>query len=301
LPLIARAASLTDIGRTRHRNEDAVRVDVALGLAAVADGMGGHPSGDLASSVAIETLVEHLRAVSESGLSLQTGRANASGVPSAPTKGPAATPEPTDRPPATSTSAIDSPGVTPTPAISERALGAAMAEAVRSADRAVRRAAREEAARREMGTTLTALLLPPGAEQAVIGHVGDSRVYRFRSGVLELLTRDHSWVWDQVVAGLLTPDQAWAHPRRNLLTHALGVDVPAEPDVLEVDARPGDVFLLCSDGLSGMLRDSDIESVLRERLPEGLDPSASALVEEANRLGGKDNVTVALVEVVGDG
>jgi protein phosphatase len=253
LPLIARAAARTDIGRVRRRNEDAVRVEVALGLVVVADGMGGHPAGDLASTVAIEALLEPLRRSLE---------------PSMPT-------------------------------ISGPALGAAMAEAVRSADRAVRRAAWEDAARAEMGTTLTALLLPPGAERAVIGHVGDSRAYRFRSGALELLTRDHSWVWDQVVEGRLTPEQAWAHPRRNLLTQALGVDAPVEPDALEVEAHPGDVFLLCSDGLSGMLRDSDIEALLVERLRDGLDAAAAALVEEANRLGGKDNVTVALVEVGG--
>jgi protein phosphatase len=251
LPLIARAAALTDAGRKRRRNEDAVRVDIALGLAAVADGMGGHPAGDLASAVAVQAVFDHLR--------------------------------PTLEPPAE--------------AISGRPAGAAMAEAVRGADASVRRAAREDPARAEMGTTLTTLLLPAHDGHAVIGHVGDSRAYRFRSGALELLTRDHTWVWDQLLAGHLTARQARVHPRRSLLTQALGVEASVEPDVLEVEARPGDVFLLCSDGLTEMLDDPVIEALLAGHLPEGLDEAASALVDAANGEGGRDNVTVALLEV----
>jgi protein phosphatase len=248
---IAAAAARTDVGRKRARNEDALRVDARLGLAVVADGMGGHPSGDVASTVAIEAFVDAL-------------------VPRLPG---------------------------PRDGISGSALGAAMAEAVHAADGRVRREALADPSRRDMGTTLTTFALPPGATGALIAHVGDSRAYRLRAGRLEMLTRDHTWVWDEVVAGRLTPDDAWEHPLRNRLTQAIGVDAPVEPDVAEFGARAGDLFLLCSDGLTEMLRDPEVAEVLRRTLPQGMEAAAAALVDEANRLGGRDNITVVLLEV----
>lgn len=226
-------------------------MDAALGLAVVADGMGGHPAGEVASGLAIEAFVEAL------------------------------TPR--------------------LPHLSERdslaELGRAMAEAVVSAERRVRAAVLENPSRRGMGTTLTAVLLP-GDDRALVAHVGDSRAYRLRAGGLEMLTRDHTWVWDQVAAGLLTPEDAWGHPRRNLLTRTVGGDeAPAEPDVSEAEIRPGDVLLVCSDGLTGMLRDGDVAELLRRALPQGMEAAASALVDEANRLGGHDNISVALLQV----
>ena len=181
--------------------------------------------------------------------------------------------------------------------ISSSDVGRRMAEAVKQADQLVRSAGRHDRSLEGMGTTLTALLIEPRSEHYVIAHVGDSRAYRFRAGRLELLTRDHTWVWEQVEAGRITKDQAWSHPHGNIITQAIGVDAPAEPDVLESLAMAGDVFLLCSDGLSGMLRDAQIEALMAAHLPNGLDAAAGALVNAANAEGGKDNITVALLAI----
>jgi protein phosphatase len=250
--LITRVVSKSDIGRARQRNEDSVRVDEPLGIAVVADGMGGHPAGDQASQIVADEVFARLQAF--------------------------LTPDSDGR-------------------ISSSDVGRRMAEAVRKADQLVRSAGQEDRSLEGMGTTLTALLIEPRSEHYVIAHVGDSRAYRFRAGRLDLLTRDHTWVWEQVEAGRITKEQAWGHPHGNIITQAIGVDAPAEPDVLESLAIAGDVFLLCSDGLSGMLRDDRIESLLAAHLPDGLEAAATALVKAANDEGGRDNISVALVAV----
>jgi protein phosphatase len=252
LGLITRAVSKSDIGRVRQRNEDSVRVDEAMGIALVADGMGGHPAGDLASRIAAEEVFGRLRAL--------------------------LTP--------------DDNGRTSSARLSER-----MADLVRAADQRVRAAGRDDPALDGMGTTLTVLWVDVRRERFVIAHVGDSRAYRFRGGALEQMTRDHTWVWEQVEAGRISKEQARGHPHGNIVTQAIGVDAPAEPDVMESLARSGDVFLLCSDGLSGMLRDAQMAEVLAEHLGGGLDQAASALVAAANAAGGRDNISVALLAV----
>jgi protein phosphatase len=144
-----------------------------------------------------------------------------------------------------------------------------------------------------MGTTVTAALLVDG--RVSIGHVGDSRAYRLRDGALEQLTDDHSLVADLVRSGRLTPEEAELHPQRSVITRALGTDAAVTVDSLTVDAQPGDVFLLCSDGLTTMV---DEESVTRTILgAETLEAAARALVEAANRGGGEDNVTVVLFSI----
>lgn len=144
-----------------------------------------------------------------------------------------------------------------------------------------------------MGTTVTAALLVDG--RVSIGHVGDSRAYRLRDGTLEQLTEDHSLVADLVRSGRLTPEEAELHPQRSVITRALGTDAAVTVDSLTVDAQPGDVFLLCSDGLTTMV---DEESVTRTILgAETLEAAARALVEAANRGGGEDNVTVVLFSI----
>jgi protein phosphatase len=175
-------------------------------------------------------------------------------------------------------------------------LGVKMAEAVRGAENEVRRASLEDPNREGMGTTLTALMLDLRSRRAVLGHVGDSRGYRVRQGNLERLTHDHTWVQEQVDAGRLTAVQARRHPYASTLTQAVGVDPPTHPDILELEAEPGDVFLLCSDGLSGMVSDDRIEALVREHAPD-LEGLASSLVDAANREGGADNITVAILTV----
>jgi PPM family protein phosphatase len=141
-----------------------------------------------------------------------------------------------------------------------------------------------------MGTTITAALLE--SAQVFLGHVGDSRAYRIYEGRLEQVTEDHSLVGDLMRSGRLTPEEAEAHPQRSVITRALGTDPEVDVDVFAVDAGPGDVFLLCSDGLTTMVSDEDI---LRIVAGAGtLDEAAKALVKAANRGGGEDNVTVVL-------
>jgi protein phosphatase len=147
-----------------------------------------------------------------------------------------------------------------------------------------------------MGTTVTAALLLGG--RVTIGHVGDSRAYRIRDGTLEQLTDDHSLVGDLMRSGRLTPEEAEAHPQRSVITRALGTDPEVDVDTVTVDARPGDLFLLCSDGLTTMVADEDILGILAAA--PTLDDAARELVRAANTGGGEDNVTVVLFRVEGE-
>jgi protein phosphatase len=149
-----------------------------------------------------------------------------------------------------------------------------------------------------MGTTVTAALVDAAGGTVAIGHVGDSRAYLLRGGTIEQLTTDHSLVAELVQSGVLTPEEAEHHPQRSAITRALGTEATVEVDGFTVVAEEGDLFLLCSDGLSTMLSDEDMTSAI-----EGADGdphlAAEALVEAANARGGEDNVTVVLFEMVG--
>jgi PPM family protein phosphatase len=240
------AHGVSDRGRVRGRNEDALLLLPGSRVHAVADGMGGHAAGDVASRLAVETL--------------------------------AAAFEP------------------PTASAAEAAETAERLVAViHAANAAILRHAAEERACLGMGTTLTALVPLAGHAACVIGHVGDSRAYRLRRGALAQLTRDHTWVQQQVDAGMLTVQQARHHQRSSILLRVLGADATAPADTLVVDAEPGDVFMLCSDGLTNMLEDDDVLALLAaaDSLPDRCD----ALVAEANRRGGVDNITVLLLSV----
>ena len=237
-------AARTDQGRVRARNEDALLQRPERGLFAVADGMGGHAGGDVASRIAVDVLDEHLLAAG------------------------------------------------PDPGPDE------IAAAVHAAHQAILRAARAEPDLDGMGTTLTALRLRP--DGCVVGHVGDSRAYRLRDGSLEQLTRDQTWVQDQIDAGAMTPEQARHHPFSAMITCALGIaDVDLDVQLLEPACRPGDLFLLCSDGLTARLEDGEIAELLNGR--RDLHGAARALVDAANDAGGPDNITIALVRVAGSG
>ena len=228
--------SRTDIGCLRDHNEDSLVVTPPL--FAVADGMGVHAAGEVASEIAVRVLSEL---------------------------------------------APEHPDV--------EALGRAIEEA----NRAVIQAAREGRGRQGMGTTMTAAMLE--GERLVIAQVGDSRAYLLHQGKLQQLTRDHSLMADMIEAGQLTPEEARTHPQRSVITRALGSDAHLHPDIYEINVETGDRLLICSDGLSGMIFDDQIENTLRRVQ----DPQrcASQLVNEAIAAGGHDNVTVIVADVTG--
>ena len=171
----------------------------------------------------------------------------------------------------------------------------ALGRAIEEANRAVIQAAREGRGRQGMGTTMTAAMLE--GERLVIAQVGDSRAYLLHQGKLQQLTRDHSLMADMIEAGQLTPEEARTHPQRSVITRALGSDAHLHPDIYEINVETGDRLLICSDGLSGMIFDDQIENTLRRVQ----DPQrcASQLVNEAIAAGGHDNVTVIVADVTG--
>lgn len=237
------AFGLTDVGRRRESNEDDFLLEADRGVYAVADGMGGHAAGEIASHLAIDTLRELLDG---SGRPLQ----DAAGA------------------------------------------GDWLREAVVEANRRICDSIRLHEERRGMGTTVVALV--HSGEEAVVGHVGDSRGYLLRGDELIRMTSDHSWVNEQVKLGLMNDDAAQRHPMRNIVTRALGSRTDVAVDLTSVEARPGDVFLLCSDGLNTMLSDGQIHEILLDRRHDP-ESACHGLVEAANRHGGEDNVTVVVV------
>jgi PPM family protein phosphatase len=162
-------------------------------------------------------------------------------------------------------------------------------ETILTANRRIHELARADPSRAGMGTTLTAAIVNAEREEVAIGHVGDSRAYRLRGGKLEQLTRDHSLVEEMRRKGQLTDAQAEDHPQRSIITRALGPEPEVEPDVQTVPAAPGDVFLICSDGLTTMLGEEQIAKLLRGA--SSMSAAVRALVDEANRAGGRDNIT----------
>lgn len=227
----------TDVGQVRDGNEDWYLVDDSLQLFAVADGMGGHRAGEVASTTAIEAL----RAAVASGRALD--------------------------------------------------------EAIVEANRAVHEKARTDESLDGMGTTLTAVAV--GTDTAVVvGHVGDSRAYLARAGNLTQITEDHSLVEEMVREGRITEEQALTHPQRSIITRALGIEAAVEPDLYPIELETNDQLLICSDGLTDMVRPADIGRILRQES----DPqrASEALADAANAAGGVDNVTALIIVALGD-
>jgi protein phosphatase len=166
-------------------------------------------------------------------------------------------------------------------------------EALVSANDRVFNMSQETADLRGMGTTVVALVLGPD-DAAWVGHVGDSRAYRVRNGRIEALTADHSVVAEMERRGLITREEANVHPRRNEILRSVGVEATVEPEVGAVDMQPGDSFVLCSDGLSGLVNDEEIADVVNSEPPN---EAVKILVNLANDLGGTDNVTIQIVSV----
>lgn len=250
-PLGWEFAALTDVGRLRSHNEDAVQVDAALGLALLADGMGGYKGGEVASAMAISLIHANFsRWFAQAGLQ-------------APAR------------------------------VVRRALQAATDEANAS----ILHASATNPELQGMGTTLVLAAFRP--QRVVVGHIGDSRCYRLRNGKLDVLTRDHSLRQQQLDAGAITAEEALNSPTRNLVTRAVGVESQVLLEMHEHSARPDDIYMLCSDGLSEMVSDAQLFTVLRHDVD--LQKKASLLVAIANDNGGRDNISVVLAQAgVGD-
>lgn len=265
-PPLIRGAAVTALGRVRHRNEDCVHLDPIAGLVAVADGMGGHSAGDIASRLAIAAVVAALRITP---------------------------PEATQRPGA----AIE---------LLESAFAQANAQ--------VFAAANTLPGCHGMGTTLLAARFiqtveeHPGAQRPrlVLGHVGDSRMYRYRRrladrGELLALTRDHTTLQDLIDGGLYPPEEARRLVHRNYLTRAVGIEPQVEAELQTLDIEADDLFILCSDGLTSMLEDTQLLDLLdRHHLLAGTDLRglAQRLVDAANDCGGHDNISVVLASLL---
>ncbi|HEX7052178.1 MAG TPA: protein phosphatase 2C domain-containing protein [Longimicrobiales bacterium] len=237
-------AALTDRGRKRSGNEDALLALPDTGLFIVADGLGGHAAGEVASGIAVEVIGAKLAGIA---------------------------------------------GALPAPA-----LEAPLRSAMIAAHHAIRARAAHEPEKTGMATTLTALAIADDGHAFRIGHVGDSRAYLLRDGRLRQLTTDHTWVQQQIESGLLSPARARTHPNAGVLTRALGIaDGDPKIDIIPGRIEPGDLLLLCSDGLTGPVADADIRAILDRDLP--LDALAAQLVDAANLRGGPDNITVILI------
>ena len=169
-----------------------------------------------------------------------------------------------------------------------------VASLIQEANRRVFQRSSEDASTSGMGTTMTVALVDGDA--IAFGHVGDSRAYRVRGGVLEQLTDDHSLVGELLRSGRLSPEEAESHPQRSVITRALGTEPDVDVDTFTIEAEPGDVYLICSDGLTDMVSPREIQALLVERLDD-LDAAARALVDAANEGGGEDNITVVLFQM----
>jgi PPM family protein phosphatase len=171
-----------------------------------------------------------------------------------------------------------------------------VAELIREANRRVFERARDDASASGMGTTMTVALVED--DHVTIGHVGDSRAYRLRDDRLEQLTEDHSLVAELVRSGRLSPEEAETHPQRSVITRVLGTEADVDVDTFTIETQAGDVFLICSDGLTTMVDDTRIVDVVGQ-YRDDLERAAKQLIADANRSGGEDNVTVVFFEIVG--
>jgi len=248
------SAVLSHPGLRREANEDSVCARKDLGLYIVADGMGGHAAGEVASRMAAQVIETFINDTREADVNTTW-------------------PFPYD-----ANLSLD---------------GNRLTAAFRLANRRLSSAMEGDEALRGMATTAAAVLANKG--KPVVAHVGDSRVYLFRNGTLTQVTQDHSWVTEQVRAGVLSEADARHHPWRHVVTRALSGGDDPEVDVRELDVKAGDRILLCSDGLSGVVPPDRVAGIIGRQAP--LDQTCQDLVDAANEAGGPDNITVAMLQV----
>ena len=255
LRTVLEIATATDPGMVRSHNEDSIGVDADIGLAVLADGMGGYNAGEVASGIAIAMLATEMRQALE------------------------------DRAP----QEVDGSGET----LAEQFVRENSAKA----NAAIYQAAKSQPQYSGMGTTLLVALFYDN--RMTVGHIGDSRLYRLRNDTFEQVTRDHSLLQEQIDSGMITKEQARYSQNKNLVTRAVGIDPEVETEIHTYNVEPGDIYLLCSDGLSDMVQDEDIHSTL-STLQSNLSLAAEQLVQFANDSGGRDNISVILVRVIED-
>jgi serine/threonine protein phosphatase PrpC len=245
---------LTDTGMVREHNEDCFLIVPESGVAILADGMGGHLAGEVASAMAVDQVIHHLLQAfaqarkdkrSPDGRSLESG---------------------------------------------------ALVEAIKTANTAIHSASLARPEQAGMGTTIVAVTFH--GSRLTVAHVGDSRLYRYRHGVLAQMTEDHSMVQELLRRGLITPEEARTSANRNLVTRALGVDPAVEVDVNEQTFEDGDIYLLCSDGLNDVLTDEEIAASLADSGGD-LTAAAKQMIAEVNARGGPDNVSIVLIRTDG--
>jgi PPM family protein phosphatase len=243
-------ASATDVGRVRAHNEDSLAADADIGLATLADGMGGYNAGEVASGIAVAMVPAEMRKFI----------------------------------------AEKSPN-----SLSDDDVRKLVATQAAKVNTAIYSTAQSQTQYAGMGTTL--VIAYWHGDRVTVGHLGDSRCYRVRGESIKSLTRDHSWIQEQIDAGLMTYDQARASKKKNLVTRACGIDPDVVPEVHTHDVAQGDVYVLCSDGLYDMVSDENIHLTVSS-LRSNLTLAAQQLVQQANDAGGRDNISVILVHVL---
>ena len=234
----------TDVGMIRQGNEDnfVAEADEKRGVFVVADGMGGHAAGEVASEMAVQIVARHLLALNS---------------------------------------------------VHENGAADLVTKALQDANRAIYDRMLAETDKQGMGTTASVMVLSDAGY--LIGQIGDSCIYLLRDGALTQITKDHSYVQEQVDAGLLTPEQARYHPYSNVITRCVGASDEVEVDIFSGAANVGDVFLIASDGLTGMVDDRRLQQLLLARSGPGR--IVDSLIAEANGRGGLDNITAIVVQV----
>ena len=256
LGTVLEIATATDPGMVRSHNEDSIAADAQIGLAVLADGMGGYNAGEVASGIAVAMMTTEMRQALEKQEPHATN--GSSGEPLAVTM---------------------------------------IKENSTKANAAIFQTAKSQPQYTGMGTTLVVALFYDN--RMSVGHIGDSRLYRLRNEQFEQITRDHSLLQEQIESGMITKEQARFSQNKNLVTRAVGIDPEVETEIHTYEVAPGDIYLLCSDGLSDMVVDDDIHATLGT-LQANLPLAAKQLVQLANDNGGRDNISVILVRVLGD-
>lgn len=244
-------AGRTDTGRVRSHNEDHIDYDIQIGLIVLADGMGGYKGGEVASAIAVHTIVDNLKSTiptlkpgevdDETGYSLESLAAR---------------------------------------------------QSIIAANETIYKTSQSQPQYQGMGTTVVMGIFYNN--QITIAHVGDSRMYRYRESKLEQVTVDHTLLQELVDRGFYSREEARESLNKNLVTRALGIETTVAVDIHEDKVLPGDIYLLCSDGLCDMVDDKDIHSIINT-YSDNLDKTADQLIYKANENGGKDNVSVLLV------